>query len=365
MQRALRDYDSALQSSPGYRPSHTGRGLAYERMGDRDKARSEFQQAIASTSPLRGDIAKSAIETAQARLAALDSGAPLPVIPPSLGKPNSPNAIPTPTVAIPAPVAANPAQIGRRVALVIGNSVYPGRAPLPNAQRDAEAVSTLLKAVGFQAVRLDLDATREKLVEALRKFAEDAEQADWALVYFAGHGIEMNGTNYLVPTDARLAADRDVQFEAIPLDQVLAAVEGARKLRLVLLDACRENPFVPQMRRTPAPAPVAAAAESSTAGATIATRTIGRGLSRVDVRSNGATLVVYAAKHGQLALDGEGRNSPFVTALIQRLATPGVELNKLFRLVRDDVMEATAGRQEPYTYGSLPGREEYFFVERR
>jgi len=94
----------------------------------------------------------------------------------------------------------------------------------------------------------------------------------------------------------------------------------------------------------------------------VASRSVGRGLA--EVRVTGATLVVYAAKHGETALDGEGANSPFATALVQRIATPGVEINKLFRLIRDDVMEATAGRQEPFTYGSLPGREDFFFVQR-
>lgn len=139
----------------------------------------------------------------------------------------------------------------------------------------------------------------------------------------------------------------------------MTAVDGAKKLRLILLDACRDNPFAPQMRRT---APRETVAASPTGGGIVATRSVGRGLGETKVP--GATLVVYAAKHGQTALDGEGNNSPFAIALVQRLATPNVELNKLFRLVRDDVMEATAGRQEPYTYGSLPGREDFFFVQK-
>ena len=144
----------------------------------------------------------------------------------------------------------------------------------------------------------------------------------------------------------------------MPLEQVTAAVEGAKKLKLILLDACRDNPFAPQMRHDGA-AQVAVAAPGP-AGAVTRTRSISRGLGEVKV--SGATLVVYAAKHGQTALDGEGGNSPFAVAFAQRIATPNVEINKLFRLVRDDVMEATAGRQEPYTYGSLPGREDFFFV---
>jgi uncharacterized caspase-like protein len=228
---------------------------------------------------------------------------------------------------------------------------------LTNPPHDAEAVAETLRAVGFQTVTLTKDASKDVFVDALRRFAVEAETADWAVVYYAGHGIEMNGVNYLIPVDAVLAADRDVQFEAVPLDQILIAVEGAKKLKLVLLDACRDNPFAPTMRRTAAPDAVAAA---STGGATVGTRSIGRGLGEVKVA--GATLVVFAAKNGQTALDGEGGNGPFAVAVTQRVATPGVEINKVFRLVRDDVMEATAGRQEPYTYGSLPGKEDFFFV---
>jgi uncharacterized caspase-like protein len=137
----------------------------------------------------------------------------------------------------------------------------------------------------------------------------------------------------------------------------LNAADTAKKIKLVRLDACRDNPFTP--RKTAEPEVVAAS--MSTAGPPITTRSShGRGLAEVKVK--GATLVVYAAKDGQVALDGEGGNSPFAVAVVERVATPGVEINKTFRLVRDDVMEATAGRQEPYSYGSLPGKEDFFFV---
>jgi uncharacterized caspase-like protein len=181
------------------------------------------------------------------------------------------------------------------------------------------------------------------------------------VVYYAGHGIEVNGVNYLVPVDAKLASDRDVLFEAMPLDQVMAAIDGARKLKLVVLDACRDNPFASSAGSVPAAAAVAAA-PANDGVRSVRTRSLGKGLGELKVQ--GASLVVYAAKHGQTALDGEGENSPFAVAVVQRIATPGVEINKLFRLVRDDVMEATAGRQEPYTYGSLPGREDFFFVSK-
>jgi uncharacterized caspase-like protein len=143
----------------------------------------------------------------------------------------------------------------------------------------------------------------------------------------------------------------------------MGAIDGARKLKLVMLDACRDNPFAGSAAANPsAPPLMQASAVAKDDMRSARTRSAGRGLGEVKV--SGASLVVYAAKHGQTALDGEGENSPFAVAVVQRMATPGVEINKLFRLVRDDVMEATAGRQEPYTYGSLPGREDFFFVTR-
>src|SRR5262249_17855795 len=139
---------------------------------------------------------------------------------------------------------------GRRVALVIGNAGYRSVPALINPQHDAEAIARSLRAVGFETVMIAEDASREQMVDALRRFSNEAEKADWAMVYYSGHGLEVNGTNYLVPVDAKITSDRDVQFAAIPLDQVMASVEGAKKLKLVLLDACRNNPFIPQMRRT-------------------------------------------------------------------------------------------------------------------
>jgi tetratricopeptide (TPR) repeat protein len=265
------------------------------------------------------------------------------------GLPDPPSA----TVAAPpaAPVVAavvprasgGPDRPGRRIALVIGNSAYQGVPALANPRRDAAAVASALRSVGFQAVRLEGDLAREKLVDTLRGFAREAASADWAVVYFAGHGLEVGGTNYLVPVDARLESDRDVQYEAVALEQVVGAVEGARKLRLVILDACRDNPFVSRMKRT------------------VASRSIGRGLARVE--PEGGTLVAYAAKGGEIALDGAGSNSPFVGALLKHLPTPGLEIGKLFRQVRDDVLAATSRKQEPFVYGSLPGED--FFVATR
>jgi uncharacterized caspase-like protein len=164
-------------------------------------------------------------------------------------------------------------------------------------------------------------------------------------MYFAGHGLEMNGGNYIIPVDAKLEADRDLEFEAIPLQRIMSAVEGAKRLRLVLLDACRDNPFLRQMRRT------------------VATRFVSRGFARVE--PNAGTLVVYAAKDGEVAFDGAGQpNSPFASAFLMNVVTPGLEVRRLFDLVRDDVMEATNNQQQPFSYGSISGRQNFHFVDK-
>ncbi|MEZ5839650.1 MAG: caspase family protein [Hyphomicrobiales bacterium] len=225
------------------------------------------------------------------------------------------------------------AQAERRVALVIGNSAYQATRPLPNPANDARTIAETLKAIGFDAVEVRLDQTFADLRETLRTFARTARDSDVALVFYAGHGMEVGGVNYIVPVDARLQSDQDVPYEALPLDWVLSAIEPARRLRLVILDACRDNPLAAQM--------------AVTSGST---RSIGRGLARVEPA--GDTLVAYAAKAGSVAEDGDGANSPFTRALVANLPTPGLDIRLMFGRVRDAVLETTGRRQEPFVYGS-------------
>ena len=229
---------------------------------------------------------------------------------------------------------------GRRVALVIGNSSYAAVPQLPNPQRDAKYVADELRRTGFTSVTIVTDATRDDLLVKLKAFAADAASADWAVIYYAGHGIEFDGSNYLIPIDAKLQMDTDVPKQTIALDQLLNAVDGASQLRLVLLDACRDNPFASELKST---------TEDSS---------IGRGLARIEPESG--TLVAFATKHGHFAVDGSGANSPFASAFVQRVEMPGVEINRLFRLIHDDVFAATNGAQEPFTYGQLPAKQFYF-----
>jgi TPR repeat protein len=291
------------------------------------------------------------VAVASAPTPAPAASAPVPVAPKPA--PVVIAAVPPPAAVapVPAPPAATTAvtqamiAAERRVALVIGNGRYRAVPELPNPANDARAVAVALRAHGFASVRVVSNATRAELAAALSDFQREADTADWAMIYYAGHGIEIGGINYLVPVDARLRDDRDVADEAMPMNRALDAISGARKLKLVVLDACRDNPFLQKMRRVMA-----------------SRSTVSRGLAAVD--PIGATLVVFAAKDGETALDGDGGNSPFTASLVKWMAEPGVEINLMFRLVTDDVLTATANRQRPFVYGSLPGRAEYYFKVR-
>lgn len=231
-----------------------------------------------------------------------------------------------------------PAAAHKRVALVIGNSAYANVGALANPARDAAAMEALFKEAGFaKVVRAD-DLGVTQMRRALRDFATDVREADIAVVFFAGHGLEVNGVNYLIPTDALLERDIDVPDEAVSLERVNELLEGAKKLRLVVLDACRHNPFTRTIKRT------------------LPTRSIGRGLAEVaSVPSD--TLVAFAAKAGSTAADGDGANSPYTTALLKHLTTPGLDVQLALRRVRDEVVRSTNRGQEPFTYGSLGGAE--------
>jgi hypothetical protein len=229
-----------------------------------------------------------------------------------------------------------PALAEKRVALVLGNSAYQNVAPLPNPVNDGATIAATLKAAGFDIVDSRHDLAALETRRALRDFADRARDADIAVVYYAGHGIEVDGTNYLIPVDAKLERDTDVYDEAFSLDRILLAVEPAKQLRLVILDACRDNPFAKTMKKT------------------LVSRSIGRGLAKVEPTSPN-TLIAYSAKAGSTALDGDAKNSPFTIALAKHLTTPGLDVRRAFGFVRDDVLKDTGNRQEPFVYGSLGG----------
>jgi uncharacterized caspase-like protein len=224
----------------------------------------------------------------------------------------------------------------KRVALVIGNSGYQNVARLGNPTNDASAITEILKGAGFDLVESRRDLKISEMRRVFRDFANSSRDADVAVVYYAGHGIEVEGTNYLIPIDASLEQDLDVYDEAFSLDRILVTIEPAKQLRLVILDACRNNPFAKAMKRT------------------IGSRAIGMGLAKVEPTSPN-TLIAFASKAGSTASDGDSKNSPFTAALVRHIAKPGLDLRKAFGFVRDDVLKNTSNKQEPYVYGSLGG----------
>jgi uncharacterized caspase-like protein len=291
--RAIADFSEAIRLDPKSSATYRARGATFAAMGARDKAAEDY---------MRAEILQRGPQSAEQI---------------ALGK-----------------------VLGRRVALVLANSNYADVERLSNPTHDGRAVAASLRRLGFAEVieRYDLGLT--EMVSALRDFGDQALDSDWALVYFAGHGLEMNGVPYLIPTDAKLLRDSHVADEALPLERVLDKVAPARRLRLVVLDACRNNPFAARMIRS------------------VSGRSIGRGLARIE--PDAGTLVAYASKHGTIALDGSGVFSPFAEAFLHHLEEPGLELQYLFRKVRDRVLQKTGRAQEPFLYGSLSSESFYF-----
>ncbi len=230
------------------------------------------------------------------------------------------------------------ASANSRLALVIGMSRYEHVNSLENAAGDAEAVGQTLEKLGFD-VTLALNLPLDALVKAINRFSFESETAEIALVYYAGHGVEVDGQNYLIPVDLRFNSVREMNGSAITVNNLLNAVRNARLLRVVILDSCRNNPFL----NLPQNVINASATEE------------------VELRQGGlappsphqGTLVVYAAKAGEVAFDGADGHSPFARALIEQLPSSGTEIGMMFRKVRDAVMAETGNMQEPHFYGSL------------
>jgi tetratricopeptide (TPR) repeat protein len=316
--RAIADYNQAISLDPKHAAAYGARGQAYAGKGDHARAIADYDEAL-RLDPAWAEI-RQRRERAKVALAAA----------PAVEKP----------AAVPSQPAAPVILTDRRVALVIGNSNYRSVPALRSPGRDAAAVADALRQDGFQTVMLMTDLDRDAMRDALHTFHTAAAGADWALVYFAGHGLEIGGEDHLVPIDARLQDAGGAGSETIAYTDLIAAVEGARALRLVVTDAARNDPF----GATPgAGSPPAAAMPEQKVG----------------------LLLVFSTKAGSITVDGDSGISPFAKALVAGIRTPGLEIRRVFDAVRDDVLDATSGRQQPFVYGSLPGRMDFFFVPRK
>ena len=227
----------------------------------------------------------------------------------------------------------SPAQ-AQKVALIIANSAYQATSPLATPAPDAALVAQSAHSAGFDKVEIVTDLGIAAFELALRDFARLADGAELAMVYYAGHGLEGKGKNWLLPVDARLESERDLLYEAVDLDLVLDALHGAQ-VRMVVLDACRNNPYASRWASS--------------------TRSVVRGLAAVEADD---VIVIYAAAPGMTAQDGVG-NSPFARAFAQRLPQPDLPLQLLGGTVRDDVLEATDGDQRPFVSASVTGTPIY------
>lgn len=234
-----------------------------------------------------------------------------------------------------------PAAAGKRVALVIGNAAYENAVPLKNPHNDAADMAAALERLGFEVVS-GTDLTYDGMRDALKRFSASLVGAEVALFFYAGHAVQVNGANYLAPIDTDLERQSDLDFETIPLDLVQRQMEAEAKTLLVFLDACRNNPLTRRLVRL--------------------SRSLDSGAGLAQPRASPLGIfVAFATAPGEVALDGEGRNSPFTTALLNHIERPGVEISALMTDVRRDVFEATGNTQRPWSNTSLIGR--FYFRE--
>lgn len=230
-----------------------------------------------------------------------------------------------------------------RKALVIGNANYLDQTPLKNPINDAKAVAAKLEQVGFEVTYKEDLGVRE-FGRTLSAYERSLSGSDMSLFYYAGHGIEIDKQNYLIPVDAEITAPEDARYETVVLDDAISASLNTGKLSMILIDACRDNPFSGKMSG--------------------GTRSVGRGLSIVDVgKGNVNQIISFAASSGEVAEDGSGQNSPYASAIIDLLDEPNLEIGKLFRLVRDRVTQATGGKQKPVVNQDLSGEDIFLVVE--
>jgi tetratricopeptide (TPR) repeat protein len=377
--KAIADYQDALLSVSDFVAAIVGRGIALEAKQQRAKAQDDFKKALSLSSDIDARLARPAQKLAREHLTAM-AEADAKLQKETAGALEAKNTAEAEARAqdierkkqAEAAIAAAkleaakleaakleiaklesakletakaeadpPINPGVRVALVIGNSGYSSVPILPNPERDAQAVGDTFRKIGFQKVIVETNLTRDGFIKALRKFSDLAATADWAVIYYAGHGLSFGGSNYLIPVDAELKSDKDLTYEAVPLDMVMSTLDRAKKLRLVVLDACRNNPFIHMAQADPK-------------------RSIERGLAPIIDPETG-TLVFYAAQEGKTARDGNGVHSPFTEAFLQNVVKPKVEIELQFRQIAHQVYVTTKKEQLPFKYGSLP-EEAFYFV---
>jgi tetratricopeptide (TPR) repeat protein len=348
--------------------AHIHRALAYEAKGDFDRAKLDYAATLQGQASDAGSKANQA--TAKVRLSLLSETLPpaprtaTTVTPHQAGK-----AAPPPPASAAAPAkpagAASPSQPApaeamrkradtekaetekvavRRVALVIGNSAYARVRPLPNPTNDARAMAKSLREIGF-VVTEGTDLDRAAMQATIRDFLRDAARSQVAVVYYAGHGVQVDGRNYLVPVDIQFQGSGGLTDTMMDLDTIMAGLDDQVRTNILILDACRNNPMAPRVASTGPTRDIEAGSSGLAAPTTLGNgSTFGAG-----------TLIAFATAPGQVALDGEGSNSPFSAALTRHIGTPGLEVQQMLTRVRAEVVAATKGKQVPWSNSSLLG----------
>ena len=334
--------------------SYVHRGLAYEGKGDTDNAKSDYTAALATKVADSGSLQNQA--TAKARLtviAALNPPAPAPApaappparpaISPAAAPTVTPSAAPTTTPASTTPASPAAQTPERRIALVIGNGAYANVTRLPNPPNDARAIAKSLRSIGYDVTEgYDLD--RGGLQKTVNEFLRSAIGAKIAVLYYAGHGISIDGRNFMVPTDVKLDTAQNLIASMTEIETIMAGLDDQIRTNVFILDACRNNPLAEQ--------PQAAAGGR---GLQIATGlTAPTGLSSGVLRGAG-TLIAFATAPGQIALDGDGANSPFSDLLARHIGTPGLEVQQMLTRVRAEVVTTTKSKQVPWSNSALLG----------
>jgi tetratricopeptide (TPR) repeat protein len=315
---------------------YTHRALAYEAKGDYARARDDYKATLSIVASDAGSKANQA--TAKVRLSLVtEATAPIPRDAPSPGPQPATQESPAPA---PSPATAIR---GTRTALVIGNGAYAHVKALPNPPNDARAVARSLREIGF-SVSEGIDLDRATMQKATRDFLRQAARAQVAVVYYAGHGVQIDGRNYLIPVDAELKPGASLTESMIDMDTIMAGLDDQIRTNILILDACRNNPMAPQVASVGANRAIEGASGLAAPTSLGSGATLGAG-----------TLIAFATAPGQVALDGEGANSPFSAALSRHLGTPGLEVQQMLTRVRAEVVSTTKNKQVPWSNSSLLG----------
>ena len=319
LDRALAELDNAIRLDAQYTDAYAQRGLTYEAKGDIEHARSDYATALKM--PPKYVFSVRSQELARTRLALLSK-----------------------TDATPSPAPASPPGQLRRIALIIGNGRYANVTALPNPPNDARAVASSLRNIGFNVTEgADLDAAGMK--RTVDQFLRSASGAQVALLFYAGHGMQIDGRNYLVPVDAKVGSSAELVASMIDVDTILAGLDDQIRTNILILDACRDNPLAQKVA-----AQAGASRSVNVAAGLAAPSGLGAGATR-----GAGTLIAFATAPGQVALDGTGANSPFSSALVHHVATSGLEVQQMLTRVRADVVAETHNRQVPWSNSSLLG----------